>query len=87
MPTWSLLVWLAVGVIVGLVARRWIGGMPPFGKIGDLVLGAAGGVVGGFLLALSGIGATIAGLIGTMVAAAVGAGAMIALSNKIKTKG
>jgi uncharacterized membrane protein YeaQ/YmgE (transglycosylase-associated protein family) len=86
MPTWSLIVWLAVGAIAGLVARRLIGGTPPFGKIGDMILGVAGGVVGGFALALTGIGATVGGLIGTVVAALAGAVLLIWLSNFIKTK-
>ena len=85
MPTWSLLVWLAVGAIAGFLTRRWIGGRPPFGRLGDLVLGAAGGVVGGFVLALTGVGATLGGLIGTVITAVIGAGLLIWLSNRIKT--
>jgi uncharacterized membrane protein YeaQ/YmgE (transglycosylase-associated protein family) len=56
MPAWSLLVWLAIGAIAGLVARSFIGGTPPFGKVGDMILGIAGGVVGGYGLALLGVG-------------------------------
>jgi uncharacterized membrane protein YeaQ/YmgE (transglycosylase-associated protein family) len=86
MPAWSLIIWLAIGAIAGLVARGLIGGTPPFGKIGDMILGIAGGVVGGFLLALTGIGATVGGLIGTMVAALIGALVLIWLSNFLKVK-
>jgi uncharacterized membrane protein YeaQ/YmgE (transglycosylase-associated protein family) len=86
MPAWSLIVWLAIGAIAGLVSRRFIGGTPPFGKIGDMILGIAGGVVGGFLLALAGVGVTVGGLIGTMVTALLGALLMIWLSNKIQVK-
>jgi len=86
MPTWSLLVWLAVGAVAGLAARHLIGGTPPFGKIGDIVLGIAGGVVGGFLLALAGVGGTIGGLIGTILTALLGAFLLIWLSNFIKVK-
>ncbi len=86
MPAWSLIVWLAIGALAGLVARNLIGGTPPFGKIGDIILGIAGGVVGGFLLALLGIGGTVGGLIGTMVTALIGALVLIWLSNLIKVK-
>jgi uncharacterized membrane protein YeaQ/YmgE (transglycosylase-associated protein family) len=86
MPAWSLIVWLAIGAVAGLVARNFLGGTPPFGKIGDMILGIAGGVVGGFLLALSGVGATVGGLIGTMIAALVGALLLIWLSNFLKVK-
>jgi uncharacterized membrane protein YeaQ/YmgE (transglycosylase-associated protein family) len=48
MPTWALYVWLAIGAIAGLVARSFIGGTPPLGRVGDMILGIAGGVVGGY---------------------------------------
>jgi len=86
MPAWSLIAWLVIGAVVGLVARNLIGGTPPFGKIGDIVLGIAGAVVGGFLLAASGIPGSIGGLIGTLVAALIGALLLIWLSNRIKIK-
>jgi len=88
MPAWSLLVWLAIGAISGLIARSFIGGTPPFGKIGDMILGIAGGVVGGYGLALLGIGGggTVGGLIVTCVAALAGALLLVWLSKRIKVK-
>ena len=88
MPSWSLLVWLAIGAVAGLVARGFIGGMPPFGKIGDMILGIAGGVVGGYGLALLGIGGsgTVGGLIVTCVAALAGALLLVWLSKRIKVQ-
>lgn len=88
MPAWSLLVWLAIGAIAGLIARRFIGGTPPFGKIGDMILGIAGGVVGGYGLALLGVGGsgTVGGLIVTCVAALAGALLLVWLSKLIKVK-
>jgi len=86
MPAWSLFVWLAIGAVAGLVARRFIGGTPPFGKVGDIILGIAGGVVGGYLLALAGMGGTVGGLIGTCVASLIGALLLVWLSNRIKVK-
>ena len=88
MPAWSLLVWLAIGAIAGLIARGFIGGVPPFGKIGDMILGIAGGVVGGYVLALLGFGAsgTVGGLIITCVAALAGALLLVWSSKLIKVK-
>ena len=88
MPAWSLMVWLAIGAIAGLVARSFIGGTPPFGKIGDMILGIAGGVVGGYGLALLGIGGsgTVGGLIVTCVAALAGALLLVWLSKLIKVQ-
>jgi len=84
MPAWSLIVWLVIGAAAGLVARGIIGGEPPFGKAGDILLGIAGGVVGGFLLALAGVGGTVGGLIGTMITSLIGALALIWLSNFVR---
>jgi uncharacterized membrane protein YeaQ/YmgE (transglycosylase-associated protein family) len=86
MPAWSLLVWLAIGAVAGLVARGFIGGTPPFGKVGDLALGIAGAVVGGFLLAALGVGGTVGGLIGTCITALTGALLLVWLSNRIKVR-
>jgi uncharacterized membrane protein YeaQ/YmgE (transglycosylase-associated protein family) len=86
MPAWSLFVWLAIGAVAGLLARRFIGGTPPFGTIGDIILGIAGAVVGGYLLALLGVGGTVGGLIATCVSALLGALLLVWLSNRIKIK-
>ncbi len=88
MPAWALLVWLAIGALAGLLARRVVGGAPPFGTVGDIILGIAGGVVGGYGLALLGIGGggTVGGLIATCVAALLGAVVLVALSNRINVK-
>lgn len=88
MPAWSLFVWLAIGAAAGLIARNFMGGTPPFGKVGDMILGIAGGVVGGYALALAGIGAsgTVGGLLLTCAAALGGALLLVWLSNRIKVK-
>lgn len=84
MPAWSLLLWLAIGAIAGLIARSFIGGTPPFGKIGDMIPGIAGGVVGGYGLALLGVGGSgTVGLIVTCIAALAGALLLVWLSKRI----
>lgn len=89
MPAWSLFVWLAIGAVAGLLARNFLGGTPPFGKLGDMVLGIAGGVVGGYILALLGIGGggTVGGLLLTCVAALAGALLLVWLTKLIKPAG
>ena len=83
MPTWSLIVWLVIGGVAGLVARNFLGGSPPFGKVGDIVLGIAGAVVGGMVFATL-VPGTTGGLIITIVTALLGALALVWLSNKIR---
>jgi uncharacterized membrane protein YeaQ/YmgE (transglycosylase-associated protein family) len=64
---------LVVGAVAGLLARKIIGGTSPFGFIGDMLLGIAGGIVGGYLMALVGLGNTTGGLIATIITATIGA--------------
>ncbi|MGF1643181.1 MAG: GlsB/YeaQ/YmgE family stress response membrane protein [Thiotrichales bacterium] len=84
MPAWSLIVWLLIGAVVGLFARRFIGGTPPFGQVGDIILGIAGGVVGGYIPAILGISGNVGGLILTLITALLGASLMLWLSNRVK---
>ena len=86
MPTWSLIVWLVIGGVAGLVARGFLGGHPPFGKVGDIVIGIAGAIVGGMVVATL-VPGTTGGLLMTIVSALIGALALIWLSNKLKTRG
>ncbi len=83
MPTWALIVWLAIGGIAGLVARNFLGGTPPFGKIGDIILGIAGAVVGGMVVATL-VPGTTGGLLITILTALGGALALVWLSNMIR---
>lgn len=77
MALWTLFVWLGVGALAGFLARKIVGGTSPFGMVGDIILGLAGGVVGGYVLALSGLGNTTGGLISTIIAAVVGATVLV----------
>jgi uncharacterized membrane protein YeaQ/YmgE (transglycosylase-associated protein family) len=57
-------------------------------KVGDMILGIAGGVVGGYITALFGIGAggTVGGGIVTCLAALAGALLLVWLSNRLKVQ-
>lgn len=69
MALWVLLVWLVVGVITGFITRKFANRVSAFGMIGDGILGGAGGVIGGYLVALTTVGSTLGGLILTVAAA------------------
>jgi uncharacterized membrane protein YeaQ/YmgE (transglycosylase-associated protein family) len=64
----GLLIWAAIGGLVGWLAGRILG--RGFGCVGDLVIGIAGSILGGFLLNLIGIEG---GLLWSLVSAFVGA--------------
>ena len=83
MALWTLLVWLAIGAAAGLLARKFMGGNSPFGLIGDIILGIAGGVLGGYIVALLGVPGT-GGIIGSIVTALLGALLIIWGARKIK---
>ena len=84
MALWMLLLWLAVGAIAGVLARKILGGTSPFGFIGDIILGLAGGVVGGYVMALAGLGSTVGGLIATIITAIIGAVVLVWTSKFLK---
>lgn len=46
---WSLIVFLFIGFIAGLIARALVSGPGPSGLVGTTVLGVIGSFVGGFL--------------------------------------
>jgi uncharacterized membrane protein YeaQ/YmgE (transglycosylase-associated protein family) len=83
MALWVLIVWLIVGAVIGFLAKNWIAGSSPFGQAGDIILGAAGGVVGGYLLALLGATGT-AGIIASIIVAAIAGLLLVWLSRKLK---
>ncbi len=69
MALWVLLVWLVVGIITGFITRKIANRVSAFGMIGDGILGGAGGVIGGYLVALTSVGSSLGGLILTVAAA------------------
>ena len=66
-------IWLVIGTVAGILARKIMGGTSPFGFIGDIILGILGCVVGGYLMAHAGLGNTTGGLIATIITAVMGA--------------
>ncbi len=85
MALWVLLVWLVVGLITGFVTRQVFKRKSGFGMIGDGILGAAGGVIGGYLVALIIKDNSLGGLIFT-VASAVACAMLVTWSTKFITQ-
>ena len=52
MPVYMVLVLLAIGAIVGWLGRRIFGKVGPFGMTGDIIIGAVGALILGYLLAV-----------------------------------
>lgn len=70
----SLLIFLVVGLIVGLIARAIVPGPDPMGWAGTIFLGVLGSFVGGFLANLLFTGQAVvqsAGWIGSIVGAVI----------------
>lgn len=71
---WSLLVFLVVGLIAGLIARAVVPGDDSMGIIGTMILGIGGSFIGGLLGALitgDGLEFNAAGIIGSVVGAII----------------
>jgi uncharacterized membrane protein YeaQ/YmgE (transglycosylase-associated protein family) len=80
------MLWLVWVIIVGLIAGWAAGkimGAGGYGTIMDIVLGIAGGIVGGFLVHLLGLYPS-GGAISSIVVAIVGAVFLIWISRMIK---
>jgi len=78
----NLLYFLLIGVVAGWLAGQMMKGKG-FGLWGNLGLGVAGSFLGGFLFGLLQIRAV--GLLGELLAAVGGAGAVLWAIGKIKT--
>lgn len=79
-----MLLHLLVSILIGGVSG-WLAGQimnSRFSTLGNIILGIAGGFVGGILLGLIGLHGS--GLIGNIIVGVVGACALIALGRAIK---
>ncbi len=71
----SIVAWLVVGIIAGLIARAIMPGEVGGGIVADLVVGVIGAIIGGYVMSLIGHPATANGInlpsIGVAVVGAV----------------
>lgn len=82
----SLVIWLVVGLVAGLLASALIGGIG-YGLLGDVVVGMAGAVLGGWLFAALRIGVPLAGLPGTIMVAFIGSVVLLGLVKAVRPRG
>ena len=68
----SILTWLIVGLIAGVLASLVMGGTG-YGIIGDIIIGIVGAFIGGWLFSELGVSSPFGGLPGTIFVAFVGA--------------
>jgi uncharacterized membrane protein YeaQ/YmgE (transglycosylase-associated protein family) len=73
----SLLVWIVVGLVAGLLAHAVVGG--GFGLVGDILAGIAGAFVGGWIFDALDIASPIGGIVGTILVAFIGAVVILGL--------
>jgi len=82
MPNW---VWfIIIGIAAGWLAGQVMKGSG-YGLIGDLVIGAIGGLVGGYIFALLKIKSS--GLLGSLITAVVGAILLIIVVRAVRGGG
>ncbi len=68
----SILTWIIVGLIAGVLASLVMGGTG-YGLIGDIIIGIVGAFVGGWIFARLGVSSPWGGLPGTIFVAFIGA--------------
>ena len=83
----SILAWIVVGLVGGLIARALMPGKGPGGLIVTVLLGIGGAVVGGFLAVAVGISDGVNNFdVGTILLAVVGA-MLLLFVYRLATKG
>lgn len=67
----SILVWIIVGLVAGVLASMIVGG--GYGLLGDIIVGIVGSFVGGWIFTKMGWHTPFGGLAGTIFIAFIGA--------------
>jgi uncharacterized membrane protein YeaQ/YmgE (transglycosylase-associated protein family) len=79
----SILMWIVVGLVAGALASMVVGGTG-YGLLGDIVIGIAGAVVGGWVFHEMHWQAPLAGVAGTIFVAFVGAALLLLVVRLIR---
>ena len=82
----SLLTWIIVGLIAGVLASLVMGGTG-FGIIGDIIIGIVGAFIGGWLFSRLGVNTPFGGLAGTIFVAFIGAVVLLFVLRLIRGAG
>lgn len=75
----EIVMWVVVGLIVGWLAGTTMKGSG-YGLVGDIAIAVVGAIAGAWLVAFAMPEADRGGIVGTVIAAIVGAGAFVALA-------
>ena len=79
----TLLTWLIVGLVAGVLASLVMGGTG-YGLIGDIIIGIVGAFVGGWIFTALGVASPLAGLAGTILVAFIGAVVLLFLIRLVR---
>lgn len=79
----SLLAWLIVGLVAGVLASMVMGGTG-YGLVGDIIIGIVGAFVGGWLFSALGVASPMGGMAGTIFVAFIGAVVLLFLLRMIR---
>ena len=79
----SILTWLIVGLVAGVLASLVMGGTG-YGLIGDIIIGIIGAFVGGWLFNVLGTSSPFGGLAGVIFVAFIGAVVLLFLLRLIR---
>ena len=77
---WTWIVWIVIGGLAGALADRWIQG-DKLGILGNILIGIAGGLLGGFILGIFGLDGN--GILWTFVTALLGAALLLWLAKAV----
>lgn len=75
----EIVMWVVAGLIVGWLAGTTMKGSG-YGLVGDIAIAVVGAIAGAWLVAFAMPEADRGGIVGTVIAAIVGAGAFVALA-------
>ena len=81
----SILTWIIVGLIAGVLASLVMGGTG-YGLIGDIIIGIVGAFVGGWIFRQMGWSTPFGGLAGTIFVAFIGAIVLLLILRLIRRR-
>ena len=81
----TLLTWLIVGLVAGVLASMVMGGTG-YGIIGDIIIGIVGAFVGGWLFSALGVASPLGGLAVTILVAFIGAVVLLFLLHLLRRR-
>ena len=81
----SILTWLIVGLVAGVLASMLMGGTG-YGLIGDIIIGIVGAFVGGWIFSALGVASPLGGLAGTILVAFIGAVVLLFLIHLLRRR-